>query len=437
MSGRIVIAGGGIGGLTLANALHRLQIPFLVLEKRPDFSEIGFGITLSYNALARLEAIEPTLPTRLQELSADMVSRVQLPCGKHIFTQPHVPAQYQKWGKWAGRSLHRQCLHQELLRGLPQGSVVHGRKVIDFTQDPKGVQVKLDDGSVLDASMLIGADGIFSAVREALHDKYTDQLGERPQPRYCGITSVGFVLDNFDYSSLRLTQGEAGMYGDSYPFNWVMGDNYSAIFLPLADGKLTFGFQVNNIDSEETKLQLMSAVRKDPKAFMSDRSDFVKSCVYPLDTLLDSLGPQQLVVWDMIELVYPSEPKRWGHGLVTLLGDSAHAMQPWLGQGACQGIEDAYNLAVNIRDMGLTAEAVKQYEATRIPRTRMVQKGAAMQGALIMSRNPVIKFLRNLSFQAMQKLPSSLLFRAQLRWLFVHDNPPVVPLFERVQDVNV
>ena len=182
---RILVAGGGIGGLTAAIALKQRGYNVEVVERAPELRPVGAGLTVQVNAMkayARLGLAEKVIaaghvPTRGAILAADgtVLSRLDVAGQMKEFGQPSV-------------AVHRAELQRVLLEALQGVAMQLGVGVASFTQDADGVTVTLTDGSTRAADVLIGADGIHSAVRAQMH-------GNTP-PDYAGYTCWRAVSPN-------------------------------------------------------------------------------------------------------------------------------------------------------------------------------------------------------------------------------------------------
>jgi 2-polyprenyl-6-methoxyphenol hydroxylase-like FAD-dependent oxidoreductase len=243
---RVLISGAGIGGLCLANALRRVGVSCTVFESAPQFGDIGFAITLGWNALHALRKIDPDLEQRV--ISAGHLLRessVFDASGHRMFVfdlgdaatsgvGDAIPSAAdhlaQRYGSGGMLSIHRSRLHSELLRALPRTSVVNGATVEECEQSVDGVVVRYRraDGTMHEerGSVLVGADGIRSPVREWLHRTYPAELGAAPQVRPSGSVLFGQVMERE-----AMSPGLQGAFPPDH-FHWQVGRN-GAVFLAL------------------------------------------------------------------------------------------------------------------------------------------------------------------------------------------------------------
>jgi 2-polyprenyl-6-methoxyphenol hydroxylase-like FAD-dependent oxidoreductase len=350
---KVLISGGGIGGLVLALALHQRlpEADVQVYEAAPEIKPIGLGINLMPHATRVLTQLG--LRERLTELAVEakefafFTSR-----GQHIHSEPT--------GVLAGHayphlSIHRGDLHGVLLEAVAErlgaGHLHVDSTVVGLAQDGEHVAVELTDhrgGAVRVATgdVLVGADGLHSRVRRTC---YPDEGA----PVFHGI------------NMWRGTTRTA-------PF--LTGASATRIGALRRTGKLTVYPIRNDIDGAGTQLVNWVAEVVTDEASPTDWSmpgrlaDFVH---HFQDWTFDWLDCNALLRDADSILSYPMADRdpvdRWTFGRVTLLGDAAHPMYPRGGNGAAQAILDAEALAVHLARTGDPVEALVRYEAERLP----------------------------------------------------------------------
>ncbi len=340
----ILIAGGGIGGLTLALSLHQAGIACRVFEAAPEIKPLGVGVNLLPHAMRELTELG-----LLDRLCAVAVETQEV-CfynrfGQFIHKEPRGRfAGYD----WPQLSIHRGDLHMVLLDAvrerLGEGSLVPGSKVFRFAQDEGGVTLQFEAGSSARGAALVGCDGVNSAVRKQLHP------GEGP-PAYQGINMWRGVTRAKPY----LTGASMVIAG------W------------LEAGKMVVYPIRNNIDSEGNQLINWVAEIQSPRNVLQDWNlagrleDF-----YPVfagrshDWLdIDALirNADSILEYPMVD----REPLvHWTEGRVTLLGDAAHPMYPRGSNGAGQAILDARVLTGCLKRESKVPDALLAYEALRL-----------------------------------------------------------------------
>jgi 2-polyprenyl-6-methoxyphenol hydroxylase-like FAD-dependent oxidoreductase len=346
---QVLVAGGGVGGLTLALSLHERGIPCTVFESAEQVRPLGVGINTLPHAIRELAALGllPALDAvavRTREL------RYLNRFGQEIWVEPR--------GQWAGHdvpqfSIHRGHLHQVLWDAarerLGAAALVTGARLAGFAQDGTGVIAHLADGRTARGDVLVGADGIHSVLRAALHP---DDGGIR----WNGIQMWRGAVDWPEFEG-----------GDTMI---VAGDMTEKLVLyPIADGA-TPGTRLTNW---VVCAQIGDASRPPPR-----REDWSRPGL--LDEVLPRLARFRIPFLDVEALVratpafweYPMCDRDplpfWTQGCVTLLGDAAHPMYPVGSNGASQAVLDARCLA-GLLAGGDPVAALAAYEAERLPKT--------------------------------------------------------------------
>ncbi len=368
----VLIAGAGIGGLTLAIALARHGIPSRVLERRQEPTEAGAGIQLGPNAvgvLARLgvaDRLEPAVgkPACLRVYdgtSDDLLT--ELPLGEWIAERHGVPY-------WV---IHRADLHAALLetaRALPLVELATGCSVERFTSVGGVVQARTDNGEIHEGSVLIGADGLWSAVRR--------QLWPAWKLRYSGKTAARAVIDSaqaaapFDESATSVWLAPGG-HIVHYP---VRGGREIALVVVLNEDWPGEGWGLP-VEREG----LLERLRTFPPRLVSFLA--------------------QADEWRRWPLFDPAPLPRWSSGRVTLIGDAAHPVLPFLAQGGALAIEDAETLAAALQIWrSEPALAIERYERVRRPRAVRMQRASRRNGRIYHLPKPA-SLSRNLALRVM------------------------------------
>ena len=345
----VLIAGGGVGGLTLALSLHERGVPCTVFEATGQVRPLGVGINTLPHAIRELAALGllPALDAvavRTREL------RYLNRFGQEIWVEPR--------GTWAGHevpqfSIHRGHLHAVLWQAarerLGDGALVTGARLSGFAQDGAGVTAHFADGRSARGAVLVGADGIHSVLRAALHP---DDGGIR----WNGIQMWRGAIDWPAFEG-----------GDTMI---VAGDMAEKLVLyPIAAGAAP-GTRLTNW---VVCAQIGDADRPPPR-----REDWSRPG--HLAEVLPHVARFRIPFLDVGALVrdtpefweYPMCDRDplpfWTQGRVTLLGDAAHPMYPVGSNGASQAVLDARCLAALMAG-GDPVAALAAYEAERLPKT--------------------------------------------------------------------
>lgn len=352
---RVLIAGGGIAGLTLAAALHRVGIEAVVLERAAELSGVGAGITVQSNAVRALRAfglddavIAAGHPVRRAELFNDRGARLgSLPIGA-VTDALGAPM----------LALSRARLQQALASAVPAGAIRTGAQVVGVVQHERSVTVVLDDGREETGDLLVGADGIRSRVRAWMHDDGA--------PRYAGCTSWRAVGPPTSVATDRVLE------------IWGRGLRFGIV--PLgADGTYWFG-------AATTPAGGMAGVT--PAEVYAGWPDGVQQ-------LIAATPPASVITTD----IHDRAPVPvWHRGSVVLIGDAAHPMTPDLGQGAGQAIEDAVVLADCLHQSATVTDALTAVASRRVRRANGFARTARRISDMQRRREPWFCAARDASF---------------------------------------
>lgn len=332
MRASIVIVGGGIGGLTAANALHQMGFAVRVFERAPELREVGAGFGLLSNAVRVLDEIglghtarELGYPLRRGSFATHR-GRILT----HLDFAEVLPA-----GAPPSYVVHRADLHRLLLRSLPDDMIVANADCSGCSQDGNGVTVHFSNHEDVRADILIGADGLHSVVRRTL-------WGDTPL-RYSGQTCYRGIAD----------------YALREPDNLreVNGPGRRASVISIGGGRVYWWAALNAPANE----------RDDPATRRERLLALYEGWPFDIPGAIAATPREAILRNDLVDRV---PLRQWSRGRVTLLGDAAHPMQPNLGQGACTAIEDAYVIshALSRYESNLPF-ALQTYERLRQPRT--------------------------------------------------------------------
>ena len=345
----IAIVGGGIGGLAAALALTRRGIDVAVYEQAPELRELGAGVQISANGTRVLHALG------LKEA----LERVQvLPAGKAIRlwntgqTWKLFDLGMESVARYGSPyiTIHRGDLHTVIAHGLAQAKpgVIHlNRKCVELTQAPDHVELRFENGDLVKARLVIGADGVHSVVRENLFGA--------TKPEFCGIIAWrGVVPMERVPASISRTIGT----------NWV-GPGGHVVHYPLRAGTLLnfvgMGERDWNVEGWNVRGTTEEAAN-DFRGWHPDVHAMIRNIDVPYKWGLALRPPMDA----------------WSKGRCTLLGDACHSMVPLLAQGAVMALEDGLILARAIEKFPHDHEvALGAYEAARRDRANKVVAGSA------------------------------------------------------------
>jgi 2-polyprenyl-6-methoxyphenol hydroxylase-like FAD-dependent oxidoreductase len=387
---KVIVIGGGIGGLTLARVCLDAGIQVEVYEKRslPEMLSGPGGIFIQRNAMRIYQLLwDGQIYDRFYEQGGIIrAGGFFSKSGELLYLNSPKFVQADNLGV----CLLRPELQQILYDTLPEGTVKTGYAFENFEESKDTVRVFFQNGSLVEGSVLVGADGLYSNVRAQSQGK------ERLEaPIYSGMCCWrGY----FEGSGLQLD--------DRYSWveYWGQGDRFG--YFDIGSGRFSFYAFANTPAGGTDKAE--------GGALNAVRSRFA-SYVNPVPTILDALADQPIYRDD----IYDREPlgQTWGRGRVTLIGDAAHPVQPNLGQGGCMAIEDAFEL---VKQLAPSHEAktvpllLRQFEASRSDRVARVFTTSRQVGQLGQVEHPIACFLRNWIY----KLTPTRLADLQFKWLF-------------------
>jgi salicylate hydroxylase len=382
---QVLIVGGGIGGLTAALALARQGIPSQVIEQAAASKEIGAGIQLGPNVFRmfdRLGLIEPVSAlavfpenlVMLDSITGEEVTRIAL--GDPFRKKFHYPYAL----------IHRADLHKLLLEQCRKSNLIKldaARKIVDVEETNGDIKAKTASGKDYCGAALIGADGLWSTIREFL-------VGDgKPKPAghiaYRAVLPTAEVPEKYRWRNMTLWAGEKVHF----------------VLYPLRTGELYNLVAVFHSNRYEEGWDSYG----DP-AELHER--FAQTCA-PVRALLAKIEG-----WRMWVLCDRPPIKEWSKGRITLLGDAAHPMLQYLAQGACMAVEDAVCLADRaVAADGDYAAAFRGYQEARYLRTGRVQIMARVYGEFYHAGG-VAKELRNIMLGA--RTPDDAM--AGMEWLY-------------------
>ncbi|MEM9880690.1 MAG: FAD-dependent oxidoreductase [Pseudomonadota bacterium] len=355
---KAVIVGAGIGGLTCALALRQRGHDVTVLEQAPQLGEIGAGITITPNAdrvfadlgLSDRMVAQSVIPERQLTQhwqSGDIIRDVE----RGAATAQHYGAGYYH--------IHRADLHSILVDAL-SAAAPDSLKLATPVQDarPDGT-VLTEAGTAVKADIVIGADGVKSQVRSRLfateEPKFTGQVAWRGLVPRCSVeTDMQPHFPGVHIGPKKLFM--------RYPVRAETLVNYAA-FVEL------YGWQEESWTIPSSRAELL---------------EHFAVWAPEVTALIHATPDDQLFKW---ALFVRAPLDTWINGRVTLLGDAAHAMLPFMGQGAATAIEDAMVLARALDAYPLD-EALERYDTARRPRTSAIQENARLLGLQFQGEDP-------------------------------------------------
>ncbi|WP_316745115.1 FAD-dependent monooxygenase [Streptomyces sp. MK7] len=376
---RVVVIGGGIGGLAAAAALHRTGRQVTVLERARSLEPVGAAISLSPNALRALDVLG--IGDRIRDLAAwQGDGGLRTPDGRWL-TRTDAAAAARRFGGPLVL-LHRATLIDSLAELLPPEAVrtTAAASLTDPGDDHRPARVRTPDGE-LEADLVVAADGINSAARRTLFPAH-------PGTVYSGFTTWRVVIPvpGVEFASHE-TWGRGCLWGTH----------------PLKDGRV-YAYAAAMTPAGQ-------------RAADDERAELLRRFGHwhePIPAVLAAARPEDVLRHDVHHIAEPLPA--YHRGRVALLGDAAHAMPPTLGQGGNQAVEDAIVLALphsRLRSSGGTpiADDLAAYTAARLPRTTAITRQAVRVARANMMSNRAGTAVRNTLIAALSKVRPELLLR--------------------------
>lgn len=364
----VLVVGGGIGGLATAIAAASTGLDVRVLERAPEFDEVGAGLQMGPNAIRMLDrlgvldqalasAVRPAQALMLDALTGEVLTSLELgEACEARYGYPYIV-------------MHRRDLLDVLKDACDQNPLI--TLVSGATVEAVAAHDDFAEATCLDArytgDALIGADGLRSTTRRLLDES---------EPECSGYVAYRGAISADETTSV---------HGDDVLI-WI-GPGLHLVQYPVRRGEL-----YNQVAVFRSDAYLAGDDDWGNDAEMERR--FATTCTPVQRSVAQIPRGHRWPIYDRPPLA------RWTEGPVTLLGDAAHPMLQYLGQGACQALEDAVvlsrQLAVHRDDIPL---ALKLYEQLRLPRTSRCQLSARPWGAVWHTTDPVAIGLRNRLFQ--------------------------------------
>lgn len=362
---KAIIVGGGIGGLAAAVTLRKVGWEVEIWERARELRVAGTALSLMCNAISALH----TLGIHLDD---ELAARGRVFDGLSFLTKKGRPIRRMDFGTFAREqgapnfAIHRADLQAALLEAagtdlrLELGAVATGFETVDG-----GVRVDFTDGRQAHGDVLIGADGFNSAIRNQLHGPEESRDGGY----ICWLATV-------DFAHPKIGPGFAAHY-------WGAGQRFG--LADIGHGRV-YWWGTKNTDPDAPA---SSDVKADIERTFGGWAPEVRQVI--------SETPTDAVVTVRAQ----DRPFRddWGSGPVTLLGDAAHPMLVSLGQGAAMAVEDAVVLAQQLAAAADPVEGLRAYEATRIPRARIMVEASHALSMVEQLEGPISHRMRAVYFR--------------------------------------
>ena len=360
---QIAIIGAGIGGMTAAVTLAQKGFKINVFEQAPELSEVGAGLTVTPNATKGLiylglgEAMNKIgMAHDLQGVRHYQTKEIIVPLkrGKHML---------EKYGAYQFQ-VHRADIHDILIESLEKhspGCVSIDHQLVGIDQKSDRVKLIFNNQAEYECDFVIGADGTRSAVRTAI-------LGN-DEPEFSGYVAWRGVVptDGLDESDFDECGSCAFISPGRVFARYLIRDakEYNYVAFLATDEWAEEGWSIPS--KVETVLETFS-----------DYNQQVKN-------IISATPPEGCYKWG----IFTRQPiAKWSSERVTLLGDAAHPLEPFMGQGASMAIEDGVVLGRIIEDASGFSEIIERYETARIERSHFVTEHSKKAGQRFTGNNP-------------------------------------------------
>ncbi len=337
--------------MTAAIALQAYGHDVTIYEQAQAFGRIGADVNLTPNAVHAINGLDVGVGDRLRETAARPEFRISRTwdTGEETSRLPMSAAAQAKYGA-PQLTIHRADLLAALEAALAPGTIRFDARVTSAGSNGANARLHLAGEEFVEADAVIGADGIHSPVRNAIFGP--------DAPRFTGLVSWRAVFPREKVADLPNL--------DSFVKWWGPEPDRQIVAFPLTHGREIFVFATT------------------PRQDWTEEGWTLPGDIAELRSAYTDFHPEARALLDACEDVTRSalhvrEPmQRWSDGGVTLLGDAAHPMVPFMAQGACMAIEDAVVLAraLNTANKDAIAAALVSYEDTRRDRTAAVQRGS-------------------------------------------------------------
>jgi salicylate hydroxylase len=384
---RIIVIGAGIGGLAAALTLRRAGLDVQVFEQAVELREVGAGIQISPNASRILRRLGLEEPMRNLGVRPHAVVFRRWDDGRELARQPLADACERNFGA-PYYHFHRADLLDLLRAALPSGVLHLDHRCVGLTQHSDRVEVQFHNGVTADADVVVGADGIHSTVRKII-------MGQE-SPRFSGHVAYRGLVPADRVKQLGVEVAAIAWWGPGHHFvhYYVGAGARYHNWVAVTPGEW-------RVESWTAKGEVADAL-----AEFEGWHPQVRAIIGSVETT------NRWALYDRDELA------RWTVGRVTLMGDAAHPMLPYMAQGAVQSIEDAAVLAKCLEhaDVRKVEPALLRYEQTRKPRTSRCQEGSRRNGIMYHLPDGADQQKRDASLSSATTAPLP-----QNAWLYGHD----------------
>ena len=361
----IAVIGGGLGGLCAALCFARRGASVTVYEQAPSFEEVGAGIQVASNGLRVLRA-----------LGLDPSSAFQ---GEGTTLHDHLGRRVAVLPNSSSREV--RLFHRPELLGLLEAGCQDAGVRLEL-----GAKITPEDAP--EADLFVAADGVKSAFRAHV-------APDLAAPEFSGQAAWRALVR----PPKPITRGGVSVY---------MGPGAHVVVYPIQQGEL-----INVVVGEDTAERAAEGWQQEVS--QADMAARLSAFGGPVGELIGRA--EKVHLWGLFN---HKLPPRWSEGNVVLLGDAAHAMLPYMAQGACMAFEDAWALAASWEKYDDPDAALGAYESLRVPRVARVMKAVRANATRFHHSNAVARVIGHTGLRAVSTLAPGLITR-QFDWLYNYD----------------
>ncbi len=386
----VAVVGAGMGGLTAALALIKKGFDVSVYEQASELREVGAGVQLGPNAMRVYAALGLDAVISRFSFVPDAHAVRSWKTGA-VISSTRMKGIYEKRYGIGYHAMLRADLQNALAAALPSGALHLGKKCAGVENRTGSVTLRFDDGSSVDADVVVGADGIHSVIRESL-------LGP-DKPRFTGMVAYR--------GTVPIASLPEGLLGPDITV--YIGPHASVVYYCIRPGELVSWVAL--VEEDSWRRESWSE-EGDVNALMRRYEGWC-----PVVNEIFSRA-EHCFKW---ALFGRAPLPRWTSGRVAILGDAAHPMLPYLAQGACMAIEDGYVLADELAKLPDEPEkGLRQYEAARLPRASRVQLMSRERARINQLPSLPARVARNIRF-IVDKLIDPERHTYKIEWIYGYD----------------
>ncbi len=351
---KVIVIGAGMAGLAAGIAMRQVGYEVEIYEKTRKLRPAGAGISLWSNGIKVLNKLG--LGKEVAAIGGQMNRMEYRNQEGEVLNDINLLPLMEEVGQ-RPYPVSRTDLQQMMLSAFGESDVTMGMRCVEVKQDRESATAIFEDGTTATGDVVIGADGIHSAVREYLG-------GGKVEPRYAGYVNWNGIVE----ASPDLAESDV----------WVIyvGDGKRASMMPIGDNRFYFFMGCPKPQGTSTL----------PENIRAELKEIFTGWAQPVQNLIEKLDPEKV---NRLEISDIDPLPSLVRGRIALVGDAGHATTPTLGQGGCQAMEDAEVLCRYLVTTNISVEdALKRYETERKERVKKLVLKARKRTDTIYNKEP-------------------------------------------------